>query len=64
MPLTEAQKKANRKYDQAHYKAISCKCKLSDYEIFKQYANNNNINSMSNFLYKAAKYCIDNNIKL
>lgn len=59
-----AKLRANAKYDKSHYKSIACKCKLSDYEDFKQYASANNIDSMNALLYKAVRYCIDNNVKL
>ena len=64
MPMTDAQRRANRKYDKAHYKTIACKCKLDDYETYKTYAAKQEIESMSNLLNKCVKYCIENNIDL
>lgn len=64
MPQTEAQKKAKAKYDAKTYKSIACKCKLTDYEKFQAYANDQNISSMNALLYKCVKYCIENNIDL
>ena len=64
MPMTDAQRRANRKYDKAHYKTIACKCKLDDYETYKMYATKQEIESMSNLLNKCVKYCIENNIDL
>lgn len=64
MAMTEAQKRANRKYDKAHYKTIACKCKLDDYENYKIYAEKQEIGTMSNLLNKCVKYCIENNIDL
>ena len=61
--ITEAKKRANAKYDKKHYKSIACKCKISDYEIYRDYAANQDIDSMSKFLNLCVKYCIDNNIK-
>ena len=63
MAMTEAQKRANRKYDKAHYKTIACKCKLQEYSIYKEYAEKQNITSMSNLLNKCVKYCIENNVE-
>lgn len=64
MAMTDAQRRANRKYDKAHYKTIACKCKLEDYEIYKNYAESQEIGTMSNLLNKCVKYCIENNIEL
>ncbi len=64
MAMSDAQRRANRKYDKAHYKTIACKCKLCDYDIYKSYAEKQNIESMSNLLNKCLKYCIENNIDL
>ena len=61
---SEAQKRADKKYDKAHYKTIGYKCKLSDINKIKQYAQSQNINSNSMLLHKCLMYCIDNNIKL
>lgn len=46
---TEAQRRANAKYDKKHYKSIACKCKISDYETYQEYATKQNIDSMSKF---------------
>ena len=64
MPQTEAQRKAKAKYDAKNYKSIACKCKLSDYDKFLVYAENQNISSMNSLLYKCIMYCIENNIDL
>lgn len=64
MPRTEAQKKALRAYDSKHYTTLSYKCKLTDIDKIKQYAESQNINSNSMLLHKCLMYCIDNDIKL
>ncbi len=64
MPQTEAQRKAKSKYDAKTYKSIACKCKLSDYDEFQTYADNQKIASMNSLLYKCVMYCIKNNINL
>lgn len=63
MPMTEAQRKAKRKYDQKTYTTIACKCKISEADKLKEYAKNNGM-STSMLLYKSVKYIIDNNINL
>lgn len=63
MSQTEAQKRAKNKYDQKTYKSIACKCKISDYETYQEYAAKQSIDSMSKLLNLCVKYCIDNNIK-
>lgn len=60
---TEAQRRANAKYDKKHYKSIACKCKISDFEIYQEYAAKQNIDSMSKLLNLCVKYCVNNNIK-
>ncbi len=64
MPMTEAQRRAHKKYDKAHYKSVACKCKIEEYNNMKAYAEQQNIQSMSNLLSRCVKYCIDNNIDL
>lgn len=61
---SEAKRRANAKYDSKNYKAIACKCRLADYDKFQKYAENQNITSMNNLLYRCVMYCIDNNIDL
>lgn len=64
MPQTDAQRKAKAKYDAKTYKSIACKCKLSDYDKFQTYAEQQNITSMNALLYNCVMYCIKNNIDL
>lgn len=64
MPQTDAQKRAKTKYDKKTYKSIACKCKISDFEKYQQYATSQNIDSMSKLLNLCVKYCIDHNINL
>ena len=63
MPQTEAQKRAKSKYDKKTYKMIPCKCKISDYEIYREYGAKQNIDSMNKLLNLCVKYCSDNDIK-
>ncbi len=64
MAMTDAQRRANRKYDKAHYKSVACKCRLEDYNDMKKYAEQQEIESMSSLLSRCVKYCIENNIDL
>ncbi len=64
MPQTEAQKRAKAKYDAKTYKVITSKCKLQEYDNFRNYADAQGIGSMSLLMRRAVKYCIDNNIDL
>lgn len=64
MPQTEAQKRAKQKYDAKTYKPITCKCKLSDYDKFQAYAQQQNISSMNSLISKSIMYCINNNINI
>lgn len=61
---TEAQKRANRKYDNTHYKTLAYKCKLSDYEKIQEYAQKHSINTNSMIIHKCVMYCINNNIDI
>lgn len=61
---TEAQKRANRKYDSAHYKTLAYKCKLSDMEKIQEYAKSQNINTNSLLIHKCVMYCIENEVQL
>lgn len=64
MSKTEAQKKANIKYDKAHFKTLGYKCKLSDIPKLEKYANEQGIKSMSELLGRCVMYAINNNIQL
>lgn len=64
MPQTEAQKRAKQKYDAKTYKPITCKCKLSDYDKFQAYAQQQNISSMNSLISRSIMYCINNNINI
>lgn len=60
---TEAQKKANKKYDSLHYKVISGKAKIQDVEQYKKKAAKYSI-TMSMLITNCINYCINNNIDI
>lgn len=43
MPLSEAQKKANKKYNQLHTKTVNIRFQLEQYEKLKKYCELHNI---------------------
>ena len=59
---TPAQLRANKKYDRNHYKTITYKSKISDYEQIKAYAESKNI-SVSNLCKLCVAYCLQNDIE-
>lgn len=63
MPKTDAQKRALKKYDIAHYKTIAAKVNLHDIPKYEQFARLNNL-SMNMLIIRAIKYCIVHNIDL
>lgn len=59
---TPAQLRANKKYDRNHYKTITYKSKISDYEQIKAYAESKNI-SVSKLCKLCVAYCLQNDIE-
>ena len=60
---TSAKKRAsNKKYDDLHYKTITYKSKISDYEQIKAYAESKNI-SVSKLCKLCVAYCLKNDIE-
>ena len=59
---TPAQLRANKKYDRNHYKTITYKSKISDYEQIKAYAESKNI-SISKLCKLCVAYCLQNDIE-
>ena len=60
---TSAKKRAsNKKYDRNHYKTITYKSKISDYEQIKAYAESKNI-SVSKLCKLCVAYCLQNGIE-
>ena len=59
---TPAQLRANKKYDRNHYKTVTYKSKISDYEQIKAYAESKNI-SVSKLCKLCVAYCLQNGIE-
>ena len=59
---TPAQLRANKKYDRNHYKTITYKSKISDYEQIKAYAESKGI-SVSKLCKLCVAYCLQNDIE-
>ena len=59
---TPAQLRANKKYDRNHYKTITYKSKISDYEQIKAYAESKSI-SVSKLCKLCVAYCLQNGIE-
>ena len=59
---TPAQLRANKKYDRNHYKTITYKSKIGDYEQIKAYAESKNI-SVSKLCKLCVAYCLQNGIE-
>lgn len=55
--------RANKKYSDNHYKTVTYKAKISDYEQIKAIADAKGI-SVSQLCKLSVKYCIDNNIDI
>lgn len=68
MPRSEAQKRADKKYERKRMqsgiiKQLQVKIASADYNMIDAYCKNNNV-SKAKFVVGACKYCIDNNIDL
>ena len=59
---TPAQLRANKKYDRNHYKTVTYKSKINDYEQIKAYAESKNI-SVSKLCKLCVAYCLQNGIE-
>ena len=61
---TSVKKRAsNKKYDDAHYKTITYKAKISDYKQIKEYAEKHDI-SVSQLCKQCVKFVIDSDIDI
>lgn len=57
LKTTPARRKANKKYNQNHYKSITYQAKIDDYAQIKAYADAQNI-SISKLCKLCVKYCL------
>ena len=61
LKTSDARRRANKKYSDIHYKTVTYKAKISDYEQIKAYADSKNI-SISKLCKLCVEYCMKNGI--
>ena len=59
--VSKAQRKSNKKYDDAHMGRIGINIKKDERALYEEYAAKNELN-LSRYVRNCIKYCIDNNI--
>ena len=63
LKTSDARRRANKKYSDMHYKTVTYKAKISDYEQIKAYAEIKNI-SVSKLCKLCVEYCMKNDINI
>ena len=63
LKTSDARRRANKKYSDIHYKTVTYKAKISDYEQIKAYAESKNI-SVSKLCKLCVAYCMKNDINI
>ena len=63
LKTSDARRRANKKYDNIHYKTVTYKAKISDYEQIKAYAESKNI-SISKLCKLCVAYCMKYDIDI
>ena len=61
MPLSEARKRANAKYNAKAYEQLMIRVKTGERSKIQEYANNHDI-SLNSFATSCMSHCIENNI--
>lgn len=61
LKTTPARRKANKKYNQNHYKSITYQAKIGDYAQIKAYADSKNI-SISKLCKLCVEYCLSHDV--
>ena len=61
LKTSDARRRANKKYSDIHYKTVTYKAKISDYEQIKAYADSKNI-SVSKLCKLCVEYCMEHDI--
>ena len=61
LKTSDARRRANKKYSDIHYKTVTYKAKISDYEQIKAFADSKNI-SISKLCKLCVEYCMKNGI--
>ena len=63
LKTSDARRRANKKYSDMHYKTVTYKAKISDYEQIKAFADSKNI-SVSKLCKLCVEYCMKNDINI
>ena len=63
LKTSDARRRANKKYSDMHYKTVTYKSKISDYEQIKAYAESKNI-SISKLCKLCVEYCMEHDIDI
>ena len=63
LKTSDARRRANKKYSDMHYKTVTYKAKISDYEQIKAYEKNKNI-SISKLCKLCVAYCMEHDINI
>ena len=63
LKTSDARRRANKKYSDMHYKTVTYKAKISDYEQIKAFADSKNI-SISKLCKLCVAYCMKNDINI
>ena len=61
LKTSDARRRANKKYSDIHYKTVTYKAKISDYEQIKAYADSKYI-SVSKLCKLCVEYCMEHDI--
>lgn len=63
LKVSAKKRASNKKYDDSHYKTVTYKSKISDYEQIKAYADSKNI-SISKLCKLCVAYCMKHKIDI
>ena len=63
LKTSDARRRANKKYSDIHYKTVTYKAKISDYEQIKAFADSKNI-SISKLCKLCVEYCMTHDINI
>lgn len=63
LKTSDARRRANKKYSDIHYKTVTYKAKISDYEQIKAFAKSKNI-SISKLCKLCVEYCMEHDINI
>ena len=61
LKISAKKRASNKRYDDMHYKTVTYKAKISDYEQIKAYAESKNI-SISKLCKLCVEYCMEHDI--